>query len=140
MREIKFRGWSTYNDKWVYGYLTVKYNTRSDEKHYFIYSESGLSGWRVDPESVGIHWIDDLYEGDIFVVDGLYPFFKDNHNNDLGAIDYIPLRGWAGWYYGMHCINDNLRGSACGGSLADLEDDDIRVIGNTYENPDLIRG
>lgn len=131
MREIKFRGYVR-DVGWVYGhYVKCKHDHQ-------IHINDG-SYWSVDPKSVGMHWVDDLYEGDIFVVDGLYPFFKDNHNNYLGTIEYIPHRGWAGWYYGLHCINDNLRGMACGGSLADLEDDDIRIIGNTYENPELIK-
>ena len=71
MREIKFRGWSLYDEKWVYGYLTVKTTKRDLEKHYYIYSESGISGWRVDPESVG-QWSgvhdalgNEIFEGDL---------------------------------------------------------------------------
>jgi len=127
MREIKFRGWSLYDEKWVYGYLTVKTTKRDLEKHYYIYSESGISGWRVDPESVGqliLAFKDgtEFYEGDIvFCID-----------EDEGAKAYHTLEWQGGGYPAYDLSGDH--GKDINGINYYLDYGDIIVTGNRFEN------
>jgi hypothetical protein len=128
MREIKFRGWSTYDNVWVYGYITVRTTKRDLEKHYYIYSQSGLSGWRVDSKSVGqftgCYDIggNEIYEGDILggicvhgsISDAVVVFkdgrFSVEQNTGEKYTDDV-------CYYAAYMI-----------------------IGNTYENQEMVKG
>ena len=121
MREIKFRGWSIYDEKWVYGYLTVKATKRDLEKHYFIYSESGMSGWRVDPESVGQYsGVKDkdgleIYEGD------LINWIDSDESKRQDEVTW--KKG------GLVLCNDSYNV----GSYSSIE-----VVGNMFENKELL--
>lgn len=133
MREIKFRGWSIFDEKWVYGYLTVRFNIRSDEKHYFIYSETGMSGWRVDPESVGQYTglmdykRQDIYEGDLIKVESYY--FGDALQKEfIGVCIYID---------GAYHIESHY--SQTDKSYYNFDENEtVQVVGNLYENKELL--
>lgn len=137
---IKFRGFSVSQKKWFYGLLTARKRlpTSADPKrghNDFYFIDDGLGNTEhVYEKSVGIEWIDGIYSGDIFVAEDKYPFFSEGKNNYIGVMEYVPGHGYAGWYYGLKCINPNLRGSACGSSAADLKGLSLKVIGNTFEH------
>jgi len=77
----------------------------------------------------------DIYEGDVIVADS-YPFFNDGVPGYVGVVEWE----YAAWYYTLWCINTNLVGSAIGDQLGANGNDAtrFRVIGNIYENPELL--
>lgn len=126
MREIKFRGWSTYDGMWVYGYLTVKATERDSVKDYFIYSESGYRGWRVNPESVGqlvLSFKDgsEFYEGDIVLCT----------DENEGEKHYHTIK-WQGCGYPAYDLSGDC-GENMNGISYYLDYGDIVVVGNTFE-------
>jgi uncharacterized phage protein (TIGR01671 family) len=77
-----------------------------------------------------------IFEGDIVRGD-TYPFFNDGRDNYLGNIYYWQEE--VGFALSMNCINPKLKGIACGGLLCGYEICKLEVIGNIYENPELLK-
>ena len=117
---------------WVTGYYS-KYNSyiRGD----FIDTKDRT--YRVHQQSVCMHWLDGIYDGDIFVIDE-YPFYDEGQLNYVGIIEYVPDDGYAGWYYGLQAVSDRVRGVAEAGSCADLEGKSIQVIGTRYRDGEML--
>ena len=149
MREIKFRGKSTTSGKWVHGMLTTLKNLETEMQNMIIIKNEGVFNegsaspffmeWDyIHKDTVGqFTGLKDksgkeIYEGDIISVNGKYP----------KLIRYIDE--WA---------------SYCLANLTDLGCDlktrhwqqvspcwwtdykrEIKVIGNVYDNPELLKG
>jgi uncharacterized phage protein (TIGR01671 family) len=149
MREIKFRGKSTTSGKWVHGMLTTLKNLETEMQNMIIIKNEGVFNegsaspffmeWDyIHKDTVGqFTGLKDksgkeIYEGDIISVNGKYP----------KLIRYIDE--WA---------------SFCLANLTDLDCDlktrywqqvspcwwtdykrEIKVIGNVYDNPELLKG
>lgn len=125
-RTIKFRGYSKANKKWVYGYLVID---RDGICCIFYYdSLNQLHEIVVEPESVGqFTGLPDcnnkeIYEGDI--VKGKYSINGVKHRF-IGVVTFVHTTFvvcGVKQYRGMHQQLNGIYG----------------IIGNIYENPELI--
>lgn len=137
MSEIKFRGMSVdvSISPWKYGYLFVtrKSNTLKEET-YWIFNDDGK--FKVIPETVGqfIRLKDlnatDIYEGDIAAMfDFENPSFRDEVIFHDGGFGYIVKDGSERFisFAENHAFKWN-----------NGQSNEIKVIGNVYQNPELL--
>ena len=103
-----------------------------------------------------------IYEGDIIVISNQYPFYdyknKEDMKQDLNStegeikgesiLNYIGIVEWiySQWQYVYHCVNPKKQGISEGVNqgLNDSGFDETRntcyeVVGNIYENPELLK-
>lgn len=78
-----------------------------------------------------------IFEGDIFTCNE-YPFESDGNKNYVGVVEYVDDAEYMAWYYDVVRISDRVIGRACGGQLAELAGIEIEVIGNKWDNPELL--
>lgn len=126
MRTIKFRGKTHGNGKWYYGSLVY-----SNEINAAIYFQIGnglikrMDWVYVIPETVGqftgLYDCDgkEIFEGDILDFNGL-------------TVEVRFVRGVFAFL-----VNGDLDEELCGDCRTDLF---AKVIGNVYENPDILKG
>lgn len=120
MRTIKFRGKYHWNGVWYYGSLFV--NEISGRTHIFT---TAIEFFEVDPETVGqfIGLYDkdgkEIYEGDILDFNGII----------------VEIRFVRGVF--AFLVKGDLDEELCGDCRTDLF---AKVIGNVYENPDILKG
>lgn len=120
MRDIKFRARHNYLETWVYGSLLIEGEINY---HIFEHGRSFLTytgiytGTDVDPKTVG------QYTG-LKDKNGKEIYHKDIGVDKEGNIGIIQWHDY-GWFFGSH---DNLH----------EEHIEIEIIGNIYENPELL--
>ena len=131
MRTIKFRA-RRKNGKWVVGNFINHFSTyfKTEERHsiFLPKPENDNGGYWVediDPETVGqftsLHDCDgkEIFEGDILDFNGL-------------TVEVRFVRGVFAFL-----VNGDLDEELCGDCRTDLF---AKVIGNVYENPDILKG
>lgn len=131
MREILFRGKRMDNGEWIFGYYFQKKNLFSEEGLPVIHgiSDEPPFGAKVDQETVGQYTgLEDkngkrIFEGDI--VEGL-----DYTAEDGGY-------GIIGFEEGAFDVSNN---DICGTFYENYWGKDFEVIGNVYDNPELMGG
>lgn len=132
MREILFRGKRKDNGEWVYGWVTTQHKkyTEGDLLTEIQSSTFGEGEHYVDTETVGQYTgLKDkngtkIFEGDI--IDFLYR----SDGDDYGIVQYDVDETEFGFVYNL--IYDGLGRHYCSR--------DIEVIGNIYDNPELMKG
>lgn len=159
MREIKFRGRAKNVNEWCYGsYIFTNDNTNNPfrthpfkESHRIVFWVAGdwnMGGWvdeEVIPETIGQYTGlkdkngKEIYEGDILRGDE-YPFNCDSVDN------YFAKVVWAdkvcGFYILTHKNPNSTVSGIFHGNWSQLDEEDIKsfeVIGNIYDNPELIK-
>lgn len=138
MREIKFRVWDKQN-------ITMhNWEEISIEKDQVFISDGDLYKTMDQIELIQFTGLKDkngkeIYEGDIVVCDR-YPFYRDD---ELKELNYVGEIFWfednVGWGLDFHVVGDRVLGCACGGGLDEYIDAGMRIIGNIYENPELLK-
>ena len=131
MRIIKFRGKRQSNNEWVFGNLNVGLD---NDYYILVYSETGYTKYTVNPNTIGefTGMLDkhgkEIYEGDIVEV---YDFTSVYASKYKGVVKMVDCT----WVVEHEFYNSP--------SYSKLVFDDFakqktEIIGNIYDNPDLI--
>ena len=123
MRTIKFRAKSILNDEWLYGDLVHS----ADNKRFAILvnDKDSYDECEVAPETVG-----------------QFTELKDKNGKEIFEGDILDFNGITvevRFVRGVFALlgNGNLDDELCGDCRTDLF---AKVIGNVYENPDILKG
>ncbi len=131
VREIKFRGLKTFQifsgetkKVWIYGFYLKRgtYGDPGPQAHIFVY-ENGYEGYRVDSETIG------QFTG-LFDCDG-----KEIYEDDIITFDDGKV-GLVEFYQGCFVVRYGKDNSVQ--TLYDIKDWNLKILGNRYENPELV--
>lgn len=145
-REIKFRGISI--DEWVYGMLCkvnegdtehgepIKYKIQTDEKEYGEYVQCFITDESTIGQYTGLHDKNgkEIYEGDIVLYQDWEMAYEGGGNDSFinkGIVEYCEDNC---------CFNVTERQTVDIADVLYKGNEDLEVIGNIYENPELLGG
>ena len=130
-REIKYRGLKTFQifsgeikQVWIYGFYLKRgtYGDPGPQAHIFVY-ENGYEGYRVDSKTIGqfTGFFDrdggEIYEDDIISLD----------DGKVGVVDF---------FHGAFVVR--IGKEKIPKFLADIRKWQMKIIGNRFENPELL--
>lgn len=130
-REIKYRGLKTFQifsgetkSIWIYGFYLKRgtYGDPGPQAHIFVY-ENGYEGYRVEEETIGqFTGLTDcngkeIYEDDIISFS----------NGQMGYVEFF-----RGCFMVRDIKSEDIR------SLYDIQDWNLKILGNRFENPELL--
>ena len=131
VREIKYRGLKKFQifsgemrQVWIYGFFLKRgtYGDPSPQAHIFVY-ENGYEGYRVDASTIG-----------------QFTGFLDSQGREIYEDDIVSyedgMRGVVSFHRGsfvVHAIHRRSRKM-----LSRIPQESIQVIGNRFENPQLL--
>lgn len=140
MRKILFRGKSNFNGEWIYGvpvpvYINSYYDNRIEMTEYQNYDtdyayEQFSKAEEVLPETIGQYTgVDDctgrkIFEGDL--VKGFDSYTGEMYQDVTGIVKFYKGSFGAEW---NNCFEP-----------FSITDDEIIVIGNIHDNPELMKG
>lgn len=148
MEELKFRLWESELEAMITNENSDQFLIALDGRVFDTGFESSNQGYCNDMMTVlqytglkdknGV----EIYKGDI-IKSKCYPFYSDAPEMEGGKdepveLNYLGVVGIDvnGVYYDLKVVSDRVSGRAIGGQLSELVD--IEVVGNIYENPELI--
>lgn len=136
-REIKFRGIPLFGKKFVHGSLIIDINEKGEKEYFIRRIENGkVSNFEVKEETVNQYTGKkdkndiEIYEGDL-----LKPFYDDGEIHEVIWHEESASFRVATYLDNLHC-----------GTFAelffmdDINEDCNEVVGNIYENPELLKG
>jgi uncharacterized phage protein (TIGR01671 family) len=139
MREIKFRGKRVENGAWVYGqYFNVKRQGFYVGIGHYILPENSVFANKVNPKTIGQYTGlkdkngQEIYEGDIVELTNTYKGMNTKSIVEIDFIDFTFAGKWAEEYSPSGYMYNPL------GSY-NFPIVTIEVIGNIYENPELLK-
>ena len=148
-REYKFRAWDYKNSKMLFPMSFQSGIGVNIPNEYMDYTSTEiLLGCRFNTELMQFTGRKDInnieiYEGDIIIMND-YPFYGNaevitDSNQQCDELNYVGVVEWdvyIGYFLNLKPISKRVRGGACGSTLQDY--DGMLVIGNIYENPELL--
>lgn len=133
MREIEFRGKRTYDGEWVYGYYSKHRNFKNE-----VYTAIEMFD-----ENTGETYCDGI---NAVIPDtlGQYTGLKDKNGTKIFEVDIIKARHNADVYI-VKFEECRFKIEDCWGNMIKMTQEAINhfeceVIGNIYDNPELIKG
>ena len=137
MREIKFRAWDGHK-------MRTDFTMHSDGQIIISASVYAIGFVPILMQYTGLKDQNgvEIFEGDI-VKTMRYPFYGDALEVECVSkrveLNYLGVVGidTDGCYYDLKVVSNRVRGSACGGSLSEINGE-CEAIGNIYENPELL--
>lgn len=130
MREFKFRAWDKWDKRMIQPHDGdfIKWHAMSNWKQCLeVMQYTGLK----DKNGV------EIYEGDI-LTSPYYPFQDDGKYNYHGVIEWD--QDSASFYMTKRLVNRDKNGISDGISEPIEDIEDFEVIGNIYENPEILEG
>ena len=140
MREILFRGKRVDNGEWVYGYLLKMFGELSimrfdDENNIYPVDEKSVGQYTGLTDKKGTK----IFDGDI--LQGYqYPYLSEGHFNYYAEVIYFENCPAFGLYTFKNPNLDIVIGISSGNTdvMEDWESKNWEVIGNIYDNPELL--
>lgn len=134
MRDINFRGKRTDNGEWVYGYVCC-YGWTGEEKTYIVPNyASALYSIEVNPETVG-QCIDLKDRNGINIFEGDIIYAVSNFDAANMVVVYDPAE-----FRLVLCEDYKTYKPGLGFKCLCYERWNMQVVGNIYDNPELLGG